>query len=58
MSDYTANIRKENDGSFYALVVRIDDEGYTHVCRYKGRHFKTEKAALRSTAKYIAILDA
>ena len=57
MSDYTADITKENDG-FYALVVRIDDEGYKHVCRYKGRFFKTEKAALRSTAKYIAMLDA
>ena len=54
MSKYTSNIKKNNDGSFYALVVRIDKDGEQNVIHgYKGRHFKTEKAALRSTEKYI-----
>jgi hypothetical protein len=52
---YQPSITKNSDGSFYALVVRVDDDGYQNVVgHYKGRHFKTEKAALRSTQNYIA----
>ena len=59
MTNYKANITKQ-DGTFYALVVRIDaGETYQHVCHgYKGRFFKTEKAAIKSTSAFIAKLDA
>jgi len=54
MSNYQASITKNNEGSFYALVVRIED-GYKNVIgHYKGRHFKTEKAAIKSTSSYMA----
>ena len=54
MSKYKAHIT-EQDGSFYALVVRIDSDGETIVNRgYKGRDFATRKGAERSTAKFIA----
>ena len=56
---YKSAITKNKDGSFYALVVRVDCDGEEFVCRsYNGRHFKTEKAALKSTANHIAKLDA
>jgi len=52
---YKSNITKNNDGSFYALVVRVDSDGEENVIgHYKGRHFKTLKAAAKSTAAYIA----
>jgi len=52
---YKANIRKNKEGSFYALVVRIDSDGYENVINhYEGRHFKTLKAAEKSTSNYIA----
>jgi hypothetical protein len=55
MSKYQANITKNNEGSFYALVVRVDSDGYQNVIgHYQGRHFKTEKAAIKSTSNYIA----
>ena len=55
MSDYKASIKKNSEGSFHALIVRIDYDGETSVIHgYEGRHFKTEKAAIRSTDKYIA----
>jgi len=55
MSNYQAAISKDSEGSFYALVVRIESDGYKVVCYgYKGRHFKTEAAAIRSTSNYIA----
>ena len=54
MSKYEARIRNQ-DGSFYALVVRIDSDGEENVTNnYKGRFFSTLKAAEKSTAKYIA----
>ena len=54
MSNYKAAI-SENDGSFYALIVRIDRDGEQSVIHgYKGRHFASRKGAERSTAKYIA----
>jgi len=52
---YTPAITKNSEGSFYALIVRVDNDGEKNVIHsYKGRHFKTEKAALRSTSKYIS----
>jgi len=50
-----ANITKNADGTFYALVVIVQKDGFEQVCRgYKGRHFATSKAAEKSTAAYIA----
>ena len=59
MSDYQARITETADGSFYAMVVRVDDDGYVNVIgHYKARHFKTRATAEKSTATYIAKLDA
>ena len=55
MSKHISKISKNSEGSFYALIVRIDNDGEQNVIHgYKGRHFKSEKAAQRSTEKYIA----
>ncbi len=54
MSKHEPRISKNADGEFYALVVRIDRDGEESVIHgYRGRHFKTEKAALKSTTNYI-----
>lgn len=59
MSNYKANITKTADGSFYALIVRIDRDGQENVIHgYKGRHFATAKAAEKSTAAYLAKIAA
>ena len=51
---YIPSITKNSDGSFYALVVRLELDGERVVVNhYKGRHFKTEKAAIKSTTVYI-----
>jgi len=55
MSNYRASISRNGEGSFFALVVRIESDGQAVVVNdYQGRHFKTQSAALRSTTKYIA----
>ena len=55
MSKYIPAITKSSDDSFYALVVRVDYDGEKQVIHgYTGRHFKTEKAAIKSTSAYIA----
>ena len=55
MSNYSPAITKNSEGSFYALIVRIDCDGEKQVIHgYNGRHFKTEKAALKSTNTYIS----
>lgn len=59
MSKYNANITKNADGSFYALVVREQNNGFGGVetivvSSYKGRHFASLAAAQKSTAKFIA----
>ena len=42
------------NAQFYALIVRVDDDKSEHVIHgYKGRHFKTHKAANKSTTAYI-----
>ena len=52
---YKSAITKNKDGSFYALVVRVDKDGEETVCSFPaGKHFKTEKGALRFTARHIA----
>lgn len=54
MSKYEARITN-NNGSFYALIVRIDSDGQENVIHgYKGRSFSTFAGADRSTSKYIA----
>ena len=58
MSKYKAAISGSETNGFYALVVREESNGFggiedVVVGHYKGRHFKTLKAAQRSTAKYI-----
>ena len=59
MSKYQANITKNADGEFYALIVRADRDGQTQVIHgYKGRHFSTLKAAEKSTSAYIAKMGA
>jgi len=55
MSKYEPRITKDGTGEFFALIVRIDRDGQENVIHgYNGRHFKTLKAAQRSTEKYIA----
>ena len=55
MSKYISKITKNSEGSFYALIVRVDKDGEQNVIHgYKGRHFKSEKTAIRSTEKYIS----
>ena len=51
---YKSDITKDASGGYYALVVCIEDDGYKRVLSsYKGRYFKTEKAAIKSTTNYI-----
>ena len=53
MSKYEAKITGSSNG-FYALVVRVDEDGKLNVIsHYKGRHFSTVSAAIKSTSKYI-----
>lgn len=50
---YQARINNQ-DGSFYALIVRIDHDGQENVIHgYKGRFFTSLKAAEKSTSNYI-----
>lgn len=59
MSKYQAKITNTSDGSFYALIVRVDRDGEESVIHgYKGRHFSTMKAAEKSTSAYIAKIGA
>jgi hypothetical protein len=55
-----AQIIKESNDKFYALVVVVnEDTNEKTVCRsYAGRYFKTERAAMKSTAAHIAKLEA
>lgn len=55
---YTPNITKNSDGSFYALVVRVDYDGERQVVHGFSRHFKTEKGALKSVNAFITKLNA
>ena len=54
MSYYTPKINKT---SGFTLIVRVDNDGQESVIHgYKGRHFKTYAAAVKSTDKYLAKL--
>jgi len=55
MTKYQPRITKEADGGFYALVVRIDsnDDMNEYVCHGFGKHYKSEKMALKYANKYI-----
>ena len=56
MSKHEARI-SPSAGEFYAIIVRIDKDGQENVIHgYKGRHFKTVKAAEKSTGAHIAKL--
>ena len=51
---YQARITQQNN-SFYALIVRIDADGFENVIHgYKGRHFASRKAAEKSTSNHIS----
>mgnify|MGYP003627770436 FL=1 len=51
---YTARISENAGGEFYALIVRVDRDGEESVIHgYRGRHFKTRKAAEKSAVNYI-----
>lgn len=55
MSNHKAKIWNKEDGSCYAVIVRIDRDGQESVIHgYKGRSFATTKGAEKSTAAYIA----
>lgn len=54
MSQYQPHITQTADGEFYAIIVRIDRDQESHVINgYKGKHFKTRKAAEKSTLTFI-----
>lgn len=54
MTKYEARITHDGTGKFYALCVRVDKDGEETVLRgYEGRYFKTQKAAEKSTSKYL-----
>lgn len=53
MGLYIPAIKEDNNGH-YALIVRVDEDKSEHVIHgYKGRYFKTHKAANKSTTAYI-----
>ena len=59
MSNYKAWINKEAEGAFFALIVRVDNDGEERVIHgYRGRHFKSLKAAMKSTNNHIAKMAA
>ena len=54
-SRYEARVRGNEENGFYALVVRIDADGFEQVDpTYKGRHFDTRAAGIKSAEKHIA----
>lgn len=53
MSVYKPVIIKNSEDSFYAMVARVEGDENVIINHYKARSFKTEKAALKSTNKYI-----
>ena len=54
MSKHESRVTGNSDTGFYALIVRIDYDGSENVIYgYKGRHFSTRAAALKSTSRYI-----
>lgn len=54
MSKYRANIEKTSAGSFYALILRIDKGGETHVIHGFRGFYATEARAQRAIAAHMA----
>lgn len=55
MATYKAKVTGNTENGFYALVVRIDSDGQENVIHgYKGRHFSTREAGVKSANKYIS----
>lgn len=54
MSKYLPKVTGSKENGFYALVVRVDADGQENVLHgYKGRHFATKEAGIKSAEKYI-----
>ena len=54
MNKYQPKVTGTVKNGFFALVVRIDADGQENVLHaYKGRHFSTKEAGIKSTTKYI-----
>jgi len=54
MMNYQPVVTGSKENGFYALVVRIDADGQENVLHgYKGRHFATREAGIKSATKYI-----
>jgi len=54
MSQYQPRVSGNEKNGFYTLVVRIDKDGQENVLNgYKGRHFATREAGVKSANKYI-----
>ena len=54
-SRYEARVRGTEENGYFALVVRVDADGLEQVDpTYKGRHFATREAGIRSAEKHIA----
>lgn len=59
MSKHEARITQESCGEFYTIIVRIDKDGHENVIHgYRGRFFKTRKAAEKSTYAHITKIEA
>lgn len=55
MSRYEARVRGTEENGFYTLVVRVDRDGHEQVDpTYKGRHFATRAAGIKSAERHIA----
>lgn len=54
MSKYEPRVSGNVENGFYTLVVRIDKDGQENVIHgYKGRHFATREAGIKSATRYI-----
>jgi hypothetical protein len=54
MSKYEPKVTGTIENGFYTLVIRIDKDGQENVLTgYKGRHFSTREAGIKSAKKYI-----
>jgi hypothetical protein len=55
MTTYQAKIRKTAYNSFFAMVVRVDQDGEQDVVNsFRPRHFSSLKAAEKATQKFLA----
>jgi hypothetical protein len=55
MTTYQAKIRNTADNLFFAMVVRVDQDGEQDVVSgFQPRHFSSLKAAEKATQKFLA----